>query len=205
MKTLQVTNEWLNKFHEERIELITTIDNREIFTKTIKGDLEGNHLNYITVFRLIETLVDVFGFMKIDSIRLIWSEKLDDDGLQFFKNEDDFESWKENVLDGKYEFENSFVGDYEDSTDIYYNYSVDAEGIDESLYIYDQMDRAGIYIWYNPNTDTTHFSINIELRKALFFRNENTEWQLPDDCLKYNKALLAQIDDELELQLFLKD
>lgn len=201
MNTLRVTSKWLNWFHKEAIEVVTTINNSEIFIKTYKGHIQGNYLNYTTLFQLIETTLDAFNFLKVDNIRLVWSEKLENNNLQFFKQNENFEIWKENIIKGNYEFENSFGGNYEDLTEIYYNYSVNTECGDFFLYTYNHKDRISIYIWYNPITGTTNYEINIELIKALFFIDENLEFLLPDNYIEQNKVLLAETENKITEKL----
>jgi hypothetical protein len=197
MKALQVTSNWLKWFQSENIELVTTIDDREMFTKIIKGEIHGNQLSYKTVFKLVESFLSVFCFLKIEKIRLVWCEKLENDNLQFYNYENSFENWKCDVLKRDYEMENSFEADYEDSTEIYYNYSVNADGKDLSLYQFEQTDRTAIFLWYNPKTDTTIYTINTVLRKALFSIDKNFEVHLPDDFIEHNEIILAQIDDKI--------
>ncbi len=197
MKKLKVTIDWLNWFHKEAIEVITTIDNKELFSKSLEGEVSGNHLSYNTVFKLVDSFLSAFDFLIIDYIRLIWCEKLKNDNLQLSNRGDTFEDWKESVLKGNYEFENSFGGDYEDPTNIYYNYLLDAEGKDMSLYKYNQTDGTLIFLWYNPKTDTTMYSIDIELRKALFSIDKYFDVHLPDDFIEHNKIMLAQAEDKI--------
>ena len=148
-------------------------------------------------FKLVDSFLSAFDFLIIDYIRLIWCEKLKNDNLQLSNRGDTFEDWKESVLKGNYEFENSFGGDYEDPTNIYYNYLLDAEGKDMSLYKYNQTDGTLIFLWYNPKTDTTMYSIDIELRKALFSIDKYFDVHLPDDFIEHNKIMLAQAEDKI--------
>jgi hypothetical protein len=190
MNSINVTSEWLNWFYSERIQLITTIDNREMLTKTLKGHIQGDHLNYTMVFKIIEIFLIEFDFLKVDKIRLVWSERLEKENLQFFNQGENFESWKENVLKSNHTFENSFGGDYEDPTELYYNYSIYKQDHNLELYKYGQTDRAAIYLWYNPEMNITNYEINLELRTALFSSDEQFMLQLPDNCIKQNNALL---------------
>lgn len=193
MKTLQVTSEWLSRFHSENIQLVTTIDNRELFTKTISGKIQGNHLNYSTILKSVEGFIYACCFLKIEKIKLVWTEKLENDNFQILKQNNDFYAWKENVLKGNYEIENLYGQDFEDSTSVFYNYVINVDGEILSLYKYDQTEETAIYFWYNPQTDTTNYLINVELRKALFVKDNNFDFHLPDSILNQNKSLLNRI------------
>lgn len=194
MKSLKVTKDWFALFRSETIELITTIDNKELFTKAINGQIAGNHLNYSVVFKIINAFITSFCFLGIRGIRMIWSEKLERDNLQFYNYGNSFQTWKNNIVRGNYELENSFGNDYEDPINIYYNYLVDAEGEIFSLFQYGQTDVAAMYLWYDKNKDITYYSITIELRKALFLNNINYKEHLPVYCMEYNCKLLAEAE-----------
>ncbi|MBF7089947.1 hypothetical protein IUY40_00080 [Flavobacterium sp. ALJ2] len=191
MKNLKVPKDWLTSFHNETIELITTIDNRELFIQTIKGSFPNTQLNYETVFRLIEAFISSYDFLEIEEIRLIWSEGLKKTNLQFYRNINDFSVWKETVIKNNFEIDSSSFGDIEDSSDIFYNYYLNVEGEDILLYNYAQNDRTGIYLWYNPKTNTTNYSFVIEFRKSLFMIDKLFEINLPEDYLEFNNNLKA--------------
>lgn len=191
MNKLKVTKEWLNWFHNETIELVTTIDNRELFIQTFEGNFAGDQLNYETVFKLIDAFISSYDFLELDYIRLIWSEELEKKNLQFHRNKSDFAVWKESVIKYNFEIENSYAGDYEDPSEIFYNYFLNANGKEVLLYNHAQNDRTGIYLWYNVKTKTTHFSISIEFRKSLFMIDKRFEINLPLDYLEFNTNLKA--------------
>lgn len=186
---LKVTKEWLNWFHKEAIEVVGTIDNREMFTQIFEGNFLGDHLNYKTVFKLIDAFISSYNFLELDYIRLIWSKELENKNLQFYRNKKDFLVWKKNVTEDSFEIENSYLGDYEDSSEIFYNYCLFAEGEEIALYKYSTNDRTAIYLWYNLKTKTTHYSIHIEFRKSLFMIDKRFETNLPQDYLELNNSL----------------
>ena len=189
MAKLKVTKEWLNWFHKEAIEVVGTIDSREMFIQTIEGNFLGNQLNYETVFKLIDAFISSYDFLQLDYIRLIWSEELEKKNLQFYRNENDFLVWKENVIKYNFEIENSYYGDYEDPSEIFYNYYLDAEGEEISLYKYNINDRVAIYLYYNLKTNTTCYSIQIEFRKSLFMIDNLFQTNLPESYIEFNNYL----------------
>ncbi|MBE8723985.1 hypothetical protein [Flavobacterium hungaricum] len=146
--TLKVTKEWLDQFHEKNIEYITTIDNRELFTAVFNGEFPGNQFNYETVFKIIEAFISSYHFIKIDYIRLIWSEKLTENNLQFLKNGEDYSLWKEKILAYNFEIDTTHFPDIEDSTDIFCNYSIDVDGEERTLY-QSINDRIAIHLFFN--------------------------------------------------------
>jgi hypothetical protein len=191
MNKLNVTKEWVKWFHKEAIEVVGTIDNREMFTQTFEGNFIGDQLNYKTVFKLIDAFVSSYDFLELDYIRLVWSKELENKNLQFYRSENDFLVWKKNVIDDNFEIENSYLGDYEDPSEIFYNYCLNADGEEISLYKYSSNDRTAIYLWYNLKTKTTHYSINIEFRRSLFMIDKRFETNLSSNCIEFNNRLLA--------------
>jgi hypothetical protein len=99
-------------------------------------------------------------------------------------------------LKKKLELENSYINGYNDSTEFFFNYSIDAEGDRFLLYSGKQTDRAAIYSWYNPKTNITSYSIKIELRKALFVSDENNEVHLPNHFIEQNFNLIDCVLDK---------
>lgn len=203
MKNLKVSKDWLISFHSEAIELVTTIDNRELFIQTIKGSFPNTKLNYETVFKLIEAFISSYDFLKIEEIRLMWSKEFKKTNLQFYRNENDFLVWKKTVIKNNFEIDSSSFGDIEDSSDIFYNYCLNVNGEDVLLYNYAQNDRTGIYLWYNPKTNTTNYSFVIEFRKSLFMIDKRFETNLPQDYLELNNSL--KIAAELKMLKKLKE
>lgn len=201
MKTLKVTSDWLFWFHSEKIEIVSTIDNREMLTTNFEGKIDGDKLNYITVFKLIDTIIEAFCFLKIEKIRLNWTENIEKDNLQFFEKNSSYHEWKECVLKGPYNIENSYGLDYEDSVDIYFNYLLDVNKQIDYLYNFGQTDKISIYLLYNPNLDITNYKIKIELRKALFYHDSNFNKQLTDVCLKNNETLFIQVVERFSDQI----
>jgi len=188
MSKLKVTKNWLNWFQQNTIELVTTTDNRELFIHSIEGKFSGDQLNYETVFKLIDAFISSYDFLELEYFRLIWSEELGKKNLQFYRKGDDFLAWKKSVINSQFEIENSYTGDYEDQTEIFYNYSIDHEE-DISLYKYGINDRTAIYLWYNLKNITTHYSILIEFRKSLFMIDNSFENNLPQDYIDFNNNL----------------
>lgn len=99
--------------------------------------------------------------------------------------------WKQKVIKNNFEIDNSHFVDIEDSSDIFYNYSLNMEEKDMHLYNCTQNDRTGIYLGYNPETNTTNYSFDIEFRKCLFMLDEGFEANLPQDCLEFNNNLMT--------------
>ncbi len=199
MHKLKVSNNWLDWFQNENIELVTFIDNRELLIKRLKGEFNGNCLNYSTYFRLIDIFKYNFPFLKIENIRLVFSKNLAEDNLQFCRKSDNYNTWKKKILDGDYNINQ----DFEDSTDIYFNYFIDVVGIKESLlYKYDTSDSASIYLYYDQKVDTTFYKMDVELRKALFTFDENFDTHLPIDYINNNSRLLAKAETSLFDHIF---
>jgi hypothetical protein len=190
MKTLVVSKQWYDWFNQSRIELVTTIDNRELFITTIKGEIPGNQLNYHTIFKLIEAYKDAFSFLAIDKIRLEWSEDLSKQDFQFNNQGEEYYSWKDSILKKNFEIENSYFSDYGDCTEVFYNYYIDQEEESSTLYHCNHFDRTALFLWFVPQTNLTFFKFEIELRKSLFKLDENFEINLPKNFLKQNLALL---------------
>jgi hypothetical protein len=90
MSVLNVTKEWISWFRTEQIQFVTTIDNKEMFIKTIEGNFQGNQLSYDTTFNLLDAVMTNFCFLEVDKIRLVWSEKLDQNNLQFYIKDKDY-------------------------------------------------------------------------------------------------------------------
>jgi hypothetical protein len=188
-KELIVSNEWYKWFRKESIELVTTIDDRELFTEYIQGIYKGNQVNYQTVFKLLDTFKKAFNFLLIENIRLIWCDELKD--LQFYNKRQDFEIWKENIIKEGFTIDWQSFFEYEDITDIYYNYILNVEGENSNLYQYNQTDRTAFYIWYNSTTNITHYKIEIELRKSLFKLDDNFKINLSNRDTEQNMRVLA--------------
>lgn len=197
MNKLKVTKEWIKWFHNETVEIVTTIDNRELFTQTFEGNFPGDQLNYKTVFKLIDAFISSYNFLELDCIRLIWSEELENKNSQFHRSENNFLVWKENVIKDNFEIENSYLGDYEDPSEIFHNYCLNAEGAKKSLYKYGTNDRTAIYLWYNVKTKTTHYSISIEFRKSLFMIDKLFETNLPPVYIEFNNYLKTTAETKM--------
>ncbi|MFK7033370.1 hypothetical protein [Flavobacterium oreochromis] len=196
MDSIKVSKYWLDWFHNESIELVTTIDNSELFIESIQGNFKGNQVNYQTVFKLLDAFIKSFDFLMVEEIRLIWCDELKD--LQFYYAGQDYKIWKESILQEGFKIDWQSFAEYEDCTDIYYNYNLIVEGENSNLYKYNQNDRTAIYLWYNLTTDTTYYKIEIELRKSLFKLDDNFEISISDSNIEHNKRVL-----ELSKNMFL--
>ncbi|MFK7002180.1 hypothetical protein [Flavobacterium oreochromis] len=196
MDSIKVSKYWLDWFHNESIELVTTIDNSELFIESIQGNFKGNQVNYQTVFKLLDAFIKSFDFLMVEEIRLIWCDELKD--LQFYYAGQDYKIWKESILQEGFKIDWQSFAEYEDCTDIYYNYNLIVEGENSNLYKYNQNDRTAIYLWYNLTTDTTYYKIEIELRKSLFKLDDNFEISISDSNIEHNKIVL-----ELSKNMFL--
>ncbi len=187
-KLLVVSDEWYNWFCNDVIELVTTIDNRESFTESIQGELDGNQINYQTVFKLLDAFTKAFNFLQVEEIRLMWCEELND--LQFYYSGQDYEIWKENVLKNEFIIDWQSFAEYEDPTEIFYNYSISVNNENKSLHKYNSLDRTAIYLWYNPLKNITHYLLEIELKKSLFRFDDYCEINLSNCYTEQNMKVL---------------
>ncbi|RAV97753.1 hypothetical protein [Pseudochryseolinea flava] len=187
MSRLKVTQSWLDWFKGNSIELITTISNREFFTRIVEGRFSTNEVSYGMIFKLIDSFKSSLDFLAVREIRLAYSPELDENGIQFCSEEDKYIEWKSLVLEKKISFS---VDDFDnDGTNIFFDYLLEANEIQTSLFRFSSQDVATIYFWQDKLSGEISYKIEVELRKYLF-SNEESEMNLSMDCLQYNNMLL---------------
>jgi hypothetical protein len=194
---LKVTDDWLTWFQKERIELVTTIDNRELMSISVKKEFQGEKISYNSILAIIAKFRHFFDWLDITEIRLEHSEEIDKAELQFYRA-GEFDIWRDKVL-RDFSFALPEKDDvYEDSSNIFYNYRLKIDGTSGSLYMYSTRDVASIFTYYDEDADKTTCTVNIELRKNLFEVDDKFDVNLPKDYLEHNSRLLRLAMGKME-------
>jgi hypothetical protein len=199
MNELKVTSDWLAWFQKESIEAVTTIDNREMKRVSIKKELVGNYVNYRTILAVIDKFCEVFGWIAVNEIRLEYSNEIEQAGLQFYTG-GEYTAWRDQVLRDFYSI-SPVKDDYVDSSQIYCNYRVNANGVSTFLYSHGGLDVIDFFVHYDKDNDRTVYTIEAEVRKILF-EVDGFEVNLPEEYLNHNSKLLQSAIAEMNAYQF---